>query len=147
MLDPHWVRTWAADLQTLLSALDPGYPFPPAENEVTLAGATREHPGIPPDLATFYEVVQEVTMADVGNGFFLHAHGDGPVLLGTGGTVFASNGGGILYAIDHGNTVHRSHAASTDSGFEPVAPDLRSFLAQVLNGVAHFAATSNPPDL
>jgi hypothetical protein len=166
-LDPRWVRTWAAGitthLQAVLSAFDTYYPFPPGENEVILAGpgqssldAIQAHPGTPSDLITFYKVIQEVTMSDIGNGIFIHAPDDvitqltdGPVLLDEGntGTIFASNGGGILYAIDHVNRVHRSHDASTDNGFEPVATDLRDFLGQVLDAVAHFAATRTPGDI
>jgi hypothetical protein len=166
-LDPRWVRIWAADitthLQFVLSAFDTYYPFPPGENEVVLADpdqssvdATLANPGTPPDLTAFYRVIKEVTMPDIGNGLFIHPPdlvvtqlADRPVLLSDGntGTVFASNGGGTLYAIGPDNTVHRSRDASTDSGFEPVATDLRDFLGQVLNAVAHFAATRTPGDL
>jgi len=166
-LDPHWIRTWAANitahLQSVLSAFDTYYPFPPGENEVVLADpdqrsldATPTNPDTPPDLTAFYKVIKEVTMPDIGNGFFIHPPdlvvaqlAEGPVLLSDGntGTVFASNGGGILYVIGPDNTVHRSHDASTDSGFEPVATDLRDFLGQVLNAVAHFTATRTPGDL
>ena len=167
-LDPRWVRTWATDitahLQAVLAAFDTYYPFPPGENEVILTtdptpsslDAIRAHPQTPSDLTTFYEVVHEVTMSDIGNGIFIHAPddviaqlADGPALLDDDntGTVFASNGGGILYAIDPGNKVHRSHDASTNSGFEPVAPDLRGFLGQVLDAAARFAATRTPGDI
>ncbi|MEV6304897.1 hypothetical protein AB0M02_36170 [Actinoplanes sp. NPDC051861] len=149
-LDPGWVRAWVAEitahLRSVLSAFDTYYPFPPGRNEVVLADPGRSLPGgTPPDLTAFYRVVEEVTMPDIGNGFFIHP----PVLLSDGdhGTVFASNGGGILYAIGPDNTVHRSRAASTDSDFDPVATDLRDFLGQVLDAVAHFAATRNPGDL
>jgi hypothetical protein len=158
-LDPRWVRTWAADitahLQSVLSTFDAYYPFPPGENEVILAGPG---PGPleavrPPDLVTFYEVIQEVSMSDIGNGIFIHPPGlviahlaDGPVLLADGntGTIFASDGGGILYAIDPGGRVHRSHSASSESDFAPVATDLRGFLGQVLDAVAHFVASGTP---
>lgn len=166
-LDPRWLRSWAADittqLQTVLSAFDTYYPFPPGQNEVILADpdqspldAIRAQPGIPSDLITFYEVIKEVTMSDIGNAFFIHAPdhvvtqlADGPVLLGDGntGTIFASNGGGILYAIDPDNGVHRSHAASPNSGFQPVATDLHGFLEQVHDAVAHFVTTRTPGDL
>jgi hypothetical protein len=167
-VDPHWLRAWAADitvhLQSVLSAFDAYYPFPPGENEVVLAGfnqqgsldAIRAHPATSPDLITFYNVINEVTMSDIGNAFFIHAPdlvishlADGPVLLsdGNAGTIFASNGGGILYAIGPDNRVHRSHAASPDSGFEPVATDLRGFLEQLRDAVAHFVATRATGDL
>jgi hypothetical protein len=167
-LDPHWLRAWAADitahLQSVLSAFDTYYPFPPGENEVVLAGpdqqdsldAMRAHPATSPDLITFYSVINEVTMSDIGNAFFIHAPdlvirhlSDGPAVLsdGTDGTIFASNGGGILYAIGPDSRVHRSHAASPDSGFEPIATDLHDFLEQLRDAVAHFVATRIPGDL
>ncbi|SBT65627.1 hypothetical protein GA0070622_2627 [Micromonospora sediminicola] len=166
-LDPRWVRTWAADITThlksVLAAFDTYYPFPPGQNEVIPAGpdqssldALRAQPSTPPDLITFYQVIHEVTMSDIGNGIFIHAPddvitqlADGPVLLegDNTGTIFASNGGGILYAISPDNTVRRSRDASTDSGFEPVAPDLRGFLGQVLDAAAQFAATRTPGDI
>jgi hypothetical protein len=160
-LDPRWVRAWAADitthLQAVLAAFDTYYPFPPGANEVVPAGpGPSSLNATPSDLTTFYNVIREVTLSDIGNGFFIHPPdlvaaklADGPVLLrgGDTGTVFASNGGGILYAIGPDNTVHRSLDASTDSDFEPVATDLRDFLGQVLEAVAHFAATRTPGDL
>ena len=160
-LDPRWVRTWAADItahvQSVLSAFDTYYPFPPGENEVVPADLDQSSLDVtPPDLNVFYKVIKEVTMSDIGNGFFIHPSdrvgaqlAEDPVLLSDGntGTVFASNGGGFLYAIGPDNTVHRSHDASTGSGFEPVATDLRDFLGQVRNAVAHFAATRTPGDI
>jgi hypothetical protein len=166
-LSPRWLRSWAADitthLQAVLSAFDTYYPFPPGANEVILAGAgqsslaaLRAHPGTPPDLLTFYAVITEVTMSDIGNAFFIHAADDvvtrlaeGPVLLGDGhtGTIFASDGGGTLYAVDPGNRVHRSHVASPDGGFGLVAADLRGFLGKVRDAVAQFVETRTPGDL
>jgi len=165
-LDAHWVRTWAADvdahLRTVLAAFDDYYPFPPGDNEVVLAGpergavdALRARPEIAADLVTFYEVVEEVIMSDIGNAFFVHAPEDvaarlaeGPVDVGAGtGVVFASNGGGILYAVGADGRVHRTLVASVDGGFEPVAGDLRGFLAHVRAAVAHFVETKDPGDL
>ncbi|MFJ9847317.1 hypothetical protein ACIRYZ_44220 [Kitasatospora sp. NPDC101155] len=167
-LDPNWIRDWAAavtaHLQSVLAAFDTYYPFPPGENEVVLAApdqldsldALRAQPATPPDLVTFYKVINEVAMPDIGNAFFIHAAdatisqlSDGPALLNDGdaGTIFASNGGGILYAIGRDSRVHRSHAASPDSDFEPIATNLRDFLEQLRDAVAHFAATGTPGDL
>jgi hypothetical protein len=150
-LDRRWVRTWAADitahLQSVLAAFDTYYPFPPGENEVILAGPDRSaFDGTSSDLITFYEVIQEVVMSDIGNGFFIRSSED-VIAHGDTGLIFASNGGGLLYAIDRDNTVHRSRDASTDSDFEPVAADLRGFLEQVLGAVAHFTATRSPGDI
>ncbi|MBM2622000.1 hypothetical protein JIG36_41510 [Actinoplanes sp. LDG1-06] len=91
-------------------------------------------------------MIEEVIMSDIGNGFFIHAPDRG-LDAGAAGMVFASNGGGILYATAPDNTVTRSSAASTDSDFQPVAATLREFLGQVLAAAAHFAATKEPGDL
>jgi hypothetical protein len=149
-LDPGWVRAWAADvsahLRSVLAAFDTYYPYPPGRDEIVLADAAEVPPGVPPDLATFYGVVHEVSMPDIGNGFFIHPAGN-VFDDGNAGTVFASNGGGILYAIDGHNQVHRSNAASVDSGFEIVATCLREFLDQVRDAVTLFATTRTPGDL
>jgi hypothetical protein len=161
--DADWLDTWAADitlqLQSVLSSFDIYYPFPPGRNEVILAApspSSLDALRAQPDLITFYAVISEVVMSDIGNAFFVHppddviTHlADGPVRLSDGntGAIFASNGGGILYAIGPGNRVHSSQAASSDSDFEPVASDLRGFLDDVRDTVAHFAATRNPGDL
>ncbi|MGW1769252.1 hypothetical protein ACWCQL_35045 [Streptomyces sp. NPDC002073] len=165
-LDPHWLRTWAADvtgrLNAVLAAFETYYPYPPDVNEVVLTSpergrdgvdALREDPAVHPDLVTFYETVEEVTMADIGNAYFIHtaahAHGEltaEPMPGGAGrGTVFASDGGGTLFAVGQDGTVHRSVApASTDVDFLPVATDLRDFLTQLQGCVTRFALTRSP---
>ncbi|MGW8777477.1 hypothetical protein ACWGNM_05295 [Streptomyces sp. NPDC055796] len=168
-LDAAWVRTWAADVtaqvDSVLAAFDTYYPFPPGRNEVVPAGrpdrgdASPGRPGAPgvaADLLTFYGVIDEVVLSDIGNAFFVHpadtALDDRVELDAAGGAagdafVFASDGGGILYAIGPDGGVHRSRAASADSGFEPVTDDLRGFLDRLRDAVALFAATRTPTAL
>ena len=63
------------------------------------------------------------------------------------GVVFASDGGGILYAIAPAGTIYRSSAASRDSSFELIATDLTSFLDQLCQAVMRFIATGEPGQL
>ncbi|MFF4852611.1 hypothetical protein [Streptomyces sp. NPDC001194] len=171
-LDAAWVRTWAADLtarvDAVLAAFDTYYPFPPGRNEVVPAGPGRDgspaHAALPGDLPTFYGVIDEVVLSDIGNAFFIHPAGgvlgdrvelgaEGDVVgdgSGEGlgdGFVFASDGGGILYATGPDGGVYRSRTASTDSEFDLVADDLRGFLERLANAVAEFAATRTPTAL
>ncbi|MFD7083443.1 hypothetical protein [Streptomyces sp. NPDC059918] len=157
-LDAAWVRTWAADLtgrvDAVLAAFDTYYPFPPGQNEVVPArpgsDGSPAHAGLPDDLVTFYGVIDEVVLSDIGNAFFIHpsggALGDLVELAAAGdaagdGFVFASDGGGILYAAGQDGRVYRSRTASADSGFDLVADDLRGFLERLGDAVAQFAAT------
>ncbi|MFI5667189.1 hypothetical protein [Streptomyces sp. NPDC051704] len=175
-LDAAWVRTWAADLtarlDAVLAAFDTYYPFPPGQNEVVPAGPGRDgspaHAGLPGDLPTFYGVIDEVVLSDIGNAFFIHPAGgvlgdrvelgaEGGVVgegfgdgFGEGfgeGFVFASDGGGILYASGTDGGVYRSRTASADSEFDLVADDLRGFLERLGDAVAQFAATRTPTAL
>ncbi|MEV6729607.1 MULTISPECIES: hypothetical protein [unclassified Streptomyces] len=163
-LSPDWVRGWAADVTArvaaVLAAFDRYFPFSPGQNEIVPAGpdrragldALRGYPGTAPDLLTFYGVIDEVVLSDIGNAFFIHppgvALGDCVDRVAVGdGVVFASNGGGILYAIGPDGSVHRSRAASRDSGFDPVADDLRGFLEKLRAAVVQFAATRTPGEI
>ncbi|MFE2552916.1 hypothetical protein ACFXGI_30830 [Streptomyces sp. NPDC059355] len=163
-LDAAWVKAWAADLtaqvDAVLAAFDTYYPFPPGQNEVVPAApgrdGSRAHPGLPDDLLTFYGVIDEVVLSDIGNAFFIHpsggALGDRVELDAAGdavgdGFVFASDGGGILYAAGADGSVYRSRTASADSGFDLVADGLRGFLERLGNAVVEFAATRTPTAL
>ncbi|MGC7102124.1 hypothetical protein ACPZ19_46275 [Amycolatopsis lurida] len=165
-LDPQWLRAWATDitahLQSVLAAFDTYYPFPPGENEVILTShdhrdgleTLRTHP-VPPDLITFYGTINEVVMADIGNAYFIHA----PTLVlahlasysllhnAADGIIFATDGGGTFFVIGQDGTIHRSLTASTETGFEPIATDLRDFLEQLRDTVTRFVTTKEPGDL
>ncbi|MFB7056226.1 hypothetical protein ACFCXT_24290 [Streptomyces vinaceus] len=160
-LDAAWVRAWAADLTArvaaVLAAFDTYYPFPPGRNEVVPAGPGRDgrraHAGLPGDLRTFYGVIDEVVLSDIGNAFFIHpsdgVFGDRLELGASGGAggdgfVFAGDGGGILYAVGPDGRVYRSRTASADGEFDLVAGDLRGFLERLRDAVARFAATRIP---
>ena len=63
---------------------------------------------------------------------------------GAEGTVFASNGGGRLYALADTGTIHRSLDASWDAGFELVAADLDDYLVRLKTVVIGFVRTGDP---
>ncbi|GCD97088.1 hypothetical protein [Embleya hyalina] len=163
-LDPHWVRNWTVDitahLRSVLSVFDGDDPYPPGRNEIVLTGsdqrdfeAMRVHSAIPQDLITFYSVTNEVVMSAFANAFFINppSHvirqfSEEPVVLADGnlGTIFAGNGGGILYAMGSDNKVYRSHTAALNGGFTPIATGLRDFLEQLRDAVALYALVQDP---
>ncbi|MFI6520399.1 hypothetical protein ACIBF1_32945 [Spirillospora sp. NPDC050679] len=156
------LTAWRAEIERMLgpfmACFEDAFGYPPGGNHIRDPDSdTAGRQGLPPVLAAFYQVVGEVMLPDIGNGHFVHAadavldqlREEGPVNVGDGvdGVVFASNGGGLLYAIDATGTVHRSHAASRDSGFTPIATDLADYLGRLRNTVAEFIRTGDPGEL
>jgi hypothetical protein len=166
-LDQAWLIRWRDELnhalEPFLAAFETRYGYPPGDNRITspddgrTARKINAHPETAADLTPFYQVIYEVLLPDIGNGYFIHPAGHvldelayaGPARLGgfTPGVVFASDGGGILYAIAPAGTIYRSSAASRDSGFELIATDLTSFLDQLRLEVMRFIATGEPGQL
>ncbi|MFC3385430.1 PqqD family protein [Couchioplanes azureus] len=139
--------------------------YPPGENVVRTAapGDSSALPGgtsvagLHDDLAAFYSRVEEVSLPDVGNGFFVHPLEDvvagrveGFQPTGLRGsvndaiTVFGSDGGGGLFALNEsGDRVYRLSGGSLvasvyevdDSGVAVVATDLWAFLDHLLDEV------------
>jgi len=166
-LDQAWLTSWRDELdralEPFLAAFESRYGYPPGDNRITspddgpTARKINAHPDTAPDLTLFYQVIYEVLLPDIGNGYYIHPAGHlldelvyaGPARLGgsVSGVVFASDGGGILYAIAPVGTIYRSTAASRDSGFEVIATDLTSFLDQLRQAVMRFIATGEPGQL
>ena len=166
-LDQAWLAAWRDDLndalEPLLATFESTYGYPPGDNQVTppdddqTARKISSHPDTAPDLIPFYKTIHEVRLPDIGNGYFIHPADHvlgelaqaGPVRLreSTPGVVFASDGGGILYAIAPDGMIYRSTAASRDSGFKLIATDLTSFLDQIRQAVMRFIATGEPGQL
>lgn len=165
-LDRSWLEAWSREVTRTTSRMTDSFEethgYPPGENTVLLAdGGTRavaESLGtnhrVPPALLSLYSVVDGVSLPDVGNGYFVHPpsaaaeHLDeyGAVRLTEDncGVVFASDGGGTLYAIGADGRIHRSTAPSWVDEFEVVATDLRDFLEQLRRTVVRFVATGHP---
>ena len=107
-------------------------------------------------VAAFYQFVGEVVMPDVGNGFFIHSARDvlrsyqaeGAVFIPNAddphGMIIGSDGGGNLFVADWGGAIHRSRAASVDSGYDQVADALPDFLDLLCRSAVRFAATGEP---
>ncbi|RFS82098.1 hypothetical protein D0T12_28020 [Actinomadura spongiicola] len=159
------LTSWRAEIERMLGPFLTGFEdslgYPPGDNHIRepdlhVVGSPRLRE-LPPALAAFYQVIGEVVLPDIGNGHFVHAaedvldqlreEGAVDVCDGVGAVVFASNGGGVLYAIDSTGAILRSHAASRDSAFEPVATDLADYLHQLLGVVAEFVRTGDPGKL
>ncbi|EWM18012.1 hypothetical protein [Kutzneria sp. 744] len=167
--DPAWLAAWRHDIntvtQTLVADFENRFGYPPGRNDVDEPGPAEldaarqlaEHSAAAEPLVRFYRHIGEVVLADVGNAYFIHpaAHvvddlaSSGPIRLGPRdrGVVFASDGGGIHFAIATSGAVHRSAAASRDSDFHLVADGLQDFLDRLRRAVVRFVETGRPGDL
>jgi hypothetical protein len=168
-----WRTEVQGTLRSLLSRFEQTFGYPPGGNE--LAGpadpadiaslATHDDPRVPDDLLVFYQVTGEVSLPDVGNGYFIHrpdlvlAHATGLVWRVTGRhtgavVVFGSDGGGTLYALaaGTGSPVYRlppdgiveGTYTSDQDGFRVVASNLWDFLDQLRDAVQRFVDTGEP---
>ncbi|MEV0093882.1 hypothetical protein [Streptomyces sp. NPDC050738] len=163
-----WLAEWREQINEAVTALlthfEDDYGYRPGANEVRAADEddlraaldfSRE-PLAFTDLAAFYSSVGEVSLPDIGNGYFIHSARqvlhqlaeEGPVFLPESddpqGMVIASNGGGQLYAADWGGAIHRSRTASQESEFDRVADDLPAFLDLVRRAVLRFTRSGEP---
>ncbi|GAA1992639.1 SMI1/KNR4 family protein [Kitasatospora viridis] len=152
-LDAEWVRSWReqadAALTKLMESFLVTHGFPPGRNAVLLAtdgshqatGALVDLTPIPSDLTTLYWVISEASLPDVDSGYFIHAPATvvghfreyGPVVIDSEwiALVFASDGGGRLFAIGDSGQVWKSTTASWVDGFDVVAASLQAFLEQL----------------
>ncbi|MER5473580.1 hypothetical protein [Streptomyces sp. NPDC002685] len=149
-LESEWLRAWweHADvaLTKLMESFTATHGFPPGQNVVSLA-TDESHRAtdslvdltpIPSDLTTLYWVISEASLPDVDNGYFIHspmtvaghfreygppAIDDEPIAL-----VFASDGGGHLFAVGDSGRIWRSTTASWFDDFEVAAASLQEFL-------------------
>ena len=151
ILDTAWLGAWRRDVEAAAAALmvdfQRRFGYPPGENVISDAdpSAARRLASASAPLAQLYEHVGAVSLPDVGNGHFVHPASLVLDQITTADlVVFASDGGGILYATARDGTVHRSVAASPDADFEPVATDLRNFLDQLRTAVLRFVETGEP---
>lgn len=152
-LDAEWVRSWweqaDAAVTKLMQSFLPTHGFPPGHNAVMLAtdeshaatSALVDLTPIPSDLTTLYWVISEVSLPDVGSGYFIHSpvtvaehfreYGPAPIDGEWIAPVFASDGGGHLFAIGGGGQVWKSTTASWSDDCDLVAASLQEFLEQL----------------
>ncbi|WP_240999689.1 hypothetical protein [Streptomyces sp. Tu 4128] len=150
-LRAEWIRCWYeqtdAALTEMVQSFQSRHGFPPDRNEIARAtdeshratDVLVELTPIPSDLTTMYWEIAEISLPDVDSGYFVHpasmvaSHfreygavhidGDEPAV------VFASDGGGHLFAVAGSGRVWRSTTASWFDQFDLAAAGLQEFLA------------------
>ncbi|WP_233290491.1 hypothetical protein [Kitasatospora sp. MBT66] len=158
-LDAEWLRGWCgradAALAKLMESFQARHGFEPGSNVVVHASAAShqatdalvELTPIPSDLTTMYLVIAEVSLPDVENGYFVHPaslvaehfrdYGAVQIDGGEPALVFASDGGGHLFALAGSGRVWRSTTASWFDQFDLAAAGLQEFfegLSQQISG-------------
>lgn len=158
-LDAEWVRSWweqaDAALAKLMQSFLPTHGFPPGRNAVMLAtddsaqatDALVDLTPIPSDLTTLYWVIGEASLPDVDSGYFIHSpatvaehfreYGPAPIDGESIALVFASDGGGHLFAIGDSGQVWKSTTASWFDNFEVAASSLQEFLERLGRRIAN----------
>lgn len=148
-LDAEWLRGWCVQTDAALAkpmeSFQARFGFEPGSNVVVHASETSHQAvdalvdltPIPSDLTTMYWVIAEVSLPDVGNGYFVHPaslvadhfreigavqiDGEEPALI------FASDGGGRLLALAGSGRVWMSTTASWFDQFDLAAAGLQEF--------------------
>ncbi|MFB8210657.1 hypothetical protein [Streptomyces sp. NPDC056010] len=148
-LDAEWLHVWCertdAALAELMTSFQARFGFDPCSNVVVRAsdashratGALVELTPVPSDLTTMYWVIDEVSLPDVDNGCFVHpaslvadhfrAYGAVSIDGEEPALVFASDGGGHLFALAGSGRVWRSATASWFDQFDLAAASLQEF--------------------
>ncbi|MFE9743233.1 hypothetical protein [Streptomyces sp. NPDC006477] len=148
-LDAQWLRGWCEQtdsaLAKLMASFQARFGFEPGSNKVVVASeeshqatdALVELTPIPSDLTTMYWVIDEVSFPDVENGYFVHpaslvadrfrAYGAVQIDGKEPALVFASDGGGHLFALAGSGRIWRSTTTSWLDQFDPAASGLQEF--------------------
>ncbi|MEV0173182.1 hypothetical protein AB0I00_18945 [Streptomyces sp. NPDC050803] len=152
-LNAEWLRGWCEQTETALADLmrsfEERHGFPPDTNAIASAtdesheatAALVELTPIPSDLTTLYWAVDEISLPDVHIGYFVHSasttashvreygllqiEGEEPAV------VFASDGGGHLFALAGSGRVWRSTTASWSGQFDLAAAGLQEFFEEL----------------
>jgi hypothetical protein len=169
----NWTEEMLRLLSKFMRNFEGGYGYPPGENRLLEATSARgrgaaealSSAGAPRELIDFYLKIDEVSMSDVDNGFFIHPYKD--VIEGIGGAqpteltgftsdriiVFGSDGGGGLFAISlvdgrvyrlSGGSLIGSTYDADESGSAVVASGFWEFLDHLLSELAAAIAESRP---
>ncbi|MFF3215753.1 hypothetical protein ACFYYB_34640 [Streptomyces sp. NPDC002886] len=141
-------------LTKLVQEFLPAHGFPPGRNAVTLTtddsdratDALVDLTPIPSDLTTLYWVISDASLPDVDSGYFIHSpataaeqfreYGPAPIEGEWTAIVFASGGGGCLFAIGDSGQVWKSTTASWFDDYELVAASLQEFLEHLSRRIA-----------
>lgn len=177
-MDREWLAAWrasvAAQVSRLLETFQARFGFEPGRNQLgppaaeqALASLQAIVPRPAADLIDFHRCIGQVSLPDIGNGYFIHPAGlvarqaaDGePRRIGPPHEldvlVFGSDGGGALYAIPAAKPgpVYRLRECSIKDGtalggnIQVIAADYRAFLQHLAIAVETFAATGHLTDL
>lgn len=155
---------WAADLQSAVDASLLGFlernGYEPEENKVLLAeGSGHAHTSFEPPIADFFEIVAEVSLPDVWNGYFVGPEDvyaperwprklRGPDGVALEVSIFGGDGGGSHYAlgpqgaiiIDNGSIVGGELVGSARF----VAASFDDFLELLLDNVQRLSSNEKP---
>ena len=169
-LDAQWLSQWRDEMTQAIASVMSGFEarmgYPPDDNRI--GGQLNEQLRtevdkfgtlFPPDLATFSRVVGEVSLPDIGNGWFVlnplkSARIGYPYNVDV--VLFASDGGGAMYAVPTekaGPVLRLREVGQTASEafdgerVEVCALHLRAFLAGLRDAIKLFACTGNIADL
>ncbi|MCR6484554.1 hypothetical protein M8542_17150 [Amycolatopsis sp. OK19-0408] len=141
-----WIDEMNALAGEFVRGFEARFGYPVGVNEVKPAAGGSRPACLPPELFDLYAAIEEVSLPDVGNGYFVHPLKEGaedhrPTRLTRSVTdevvVFGSDGGGALFALSRtGRGVHRVAGGSwigpgrpyEDGDVTVVAPDVRRFL-------------------
>jgi antitoxin YokJ len=168
-LDTEWLGQWRDDITDAIASVMPMFEermgYAPGDNWVgrpldgiRLTEITEMGQLLPPDLALFSRLVGELSLPDVGNGWFvlnpLYRARIGPP-YNVDIVLFASDGGGTTYALPVGKAgpvLRIQEVGETAPGvfdgerIEVCAPHLRAFLAGLRDAVRLFASTGGTAD-
>jgi hypothetical protein len=177
-MDRDWLAEWrvsvTAQVDQLLETFQSRFGFEPGLNQLgppaadqALASLQAIVPRPAADLIDFYRRIGQVSLPDVGNGYFIHpadlvarqATAGEPGRIGPPHEldvlVFGSDGGGALYAVPAAKPgpVYRLRECSVKDGIalaadiQIIAADYRTFLRRLEIAVETFAATGHLADL
>jgi hypothetical protein len=177
-MDRDWLAEWrvsvTAQVGQLLETFQSRFGFEPGLNQLgppaadqALASLQAIVPRPAADLIDFYRRIGQVSLPDVGNGYFIHpadlvarqATAAEPGRIGPPHEldvlVFGSDGGGALYAVPAAKPgpVYRLRECSVKDGIalaadiQIIAADYRTFLRRLEIAVETFAATGHLADL
>jgi hypothetical protein len=169
-LDTEWLLRWREDVAEVVGSVMPTFEermgYPPGNNPVgppmssaRFAEIAESVPLLPADLELFCQIVGEVSLPDIGNGWFLlkpfcRKRIGPPYNIDI--VEFASDGGGTIYALPAGGPgpVLRLREVGEIApgvfdghGVYVLAPALRAFLANLRDLFRLFAATGSVTDL
>ena len=177
-MDREWLANWrvsvAVKVDQLLETFQSRFGLEPGRNQLgppapeqALASLQAIVPRPAADLIDFHRCIGQVSLPDVGNGYFIHpadlvarqaADGE-PRRIGPPHEldvlVFGSDGGGALYAVPAAKPgpVYRLRECRIKNGIaiagdiQIVAVDYRTFLQRLEIAVETFTATGHPADL